>query len=69
MSLIRSTQTSPSRTAGRQPERGSAVGQQLDGIADDVTHVSVPGCGHLVPEEQPDALADHLTAFDDGCRR
>ncbi|GLZ51602.1 alpha/beta fold hydrolase [Actinomycetospora sp. NBRC 106378] len=46
---------------------GDAVGRQLDGIADDVTHVAVPGCGHLVPEEQPDALAAHLAGFDRTC--
>ncbi|WP_018332076.1 alpha/beta fold hydrolase [Actinomycetospora chiangmaiensis] len=42
---------------------GEAVGRQLDGIADDVSHVAVAGCGHLVPEERPDALAGHLASF------
>ena len=46
---------------------GEAVGHQLAGIGDDVTRVAVAGCGHLIPEEQPDALAEHLLAFAARC--
>jgi haloacetate dehalogenase len=31
--------------------------------ADDVRGEAVPGCGHFVPEERPDLLAEHLLGF------
>lgn len=46
---------------------GEAVGRQLAGIGDDVTRVAVADCGHLIPEEQPDALAEQLLAFAAHC--
>ena len=32
-------------------------------LADDVRGGSIPRCGHFVPEEQPEALLEHLLPF------
>lgn len=32
-------------------------------LADDVSGASIPECGHFMPEEQPDALLEHLLPF------
>ena len=34
--------------------------------ARDATGVVIPGAGHFIPDEQPDATVDALTAFIDG---
>ncbi|AHI01988.1 alpha/beta hydrolase [Kutzneria viridogrisea] len=55
---------------------GGAVGTALHGqllpIADDLRCVVVPDCGHLIPEEQPEALLGHLLPFlstdEEGCQ-
>jgi haloacetate dehalogenase len=32
-------------------------------VADDVHGVAIPDCGHYLPEEQPEIVAEHLLAF------
>ncbi len=49
---------------GRTESRGRGTEPQasLAAVADDVTGLVVPDCGHFVPEEQPEALAAALLA-------
>lgn len=37
--------------------------EQMKIVSDNVTGGIVKGCGHLLPEEAPDFLAEHMTAF------
>lgn len=41
------------------------VREQFDGLATTVDGGVIKDCGHLVPEEQPQALVDWILAFDD----
>lgn len=41
------------------------VREQFDGIAATIDGGIIKNCGHLVPEEQPQALIDWIFAFDD----
>jgi pimeloyl-ACP methyl ester carboxylesterase len=34
------------------------VRQMVESVAETVTGVVIPGCGHFVPEERPDRLVD-----------
>lgn len=43
---------------------GDVVYRQLEPITDTLQRADIPGCGHLVPLEQPYRLADALIAFD-----
>jgi pimeloyl-ACP methyl ester carboxylesterase len=43
--------------------RGSEVADSLRQFADQVHEVVIDEAGHWIPEEQPHALADHLTSF------
>ena len=43
---------------------GDAVYKQLTPLADRLERVDIPNCGHLVPLEQPQLLAQALIAFD-----
>jgi pimeloyl-ACP methyl ester carboxylesterase len=43
--------------------RGIEVEQSLRRVADDVTGVVIPDCGHWIPEEQPELLLDALLPF------
>jgi pimeloyl-ACP methyl ester carboxylesterase len=42
---------------------GDAIHSQLAPLTDDLTHTSIPDCGHIIPLEQPDALASAITSF------
>ncbi|GAA3085175.1 pimeloyl-ACP methyl ester carboxylesterase [Kribbella aluminosa] len=42
---------------------GDAIHSQLVPFADNLTHTAVPDCGHIIPLEQPDALASAITSF------
>lgn len=46
---------------------GDAVERELRRVADDLTAVVIPDCGHYVAEEQPQALLDALLPFLTGC--
>lgn len=48
---------------GRSFGRGAEVEQSLRRVAEDVTGVIVPDCGHWIPEEQPQLLLDALLPF------
>jgi len=39
------------------------VAEEVRGLADDVTAVLIPECGHFVPEEAPSALLAALEPF------
>ncbi len=42
---------------------GDRVGDQMKLVARDVTALTLPGCGHYVPEEAPQATLDALLPF------
>jgi pimeloyl-ACP methyl ester carboxylesterase len=39
---------------------GARVGQFVSMVAANVESVVLPGCGHFVPEECPEAILEHL---------
>jgi pimeloyl-ACP methyl ester carboxylesterase len=43
--------------------RGGEVAQSLRRVAEDVTEDVVADCGHFIPEERPDYLAERLLSF------
>ena len=55
--------TLPVLAIGGAASRGDAVGSDLRRVADDVTSVTIPDCGHYVPEEAPEALLGELRSF------
>lgn len=42
---------------------GGLMEQMMRGVAADVTGLVIPNCGHYIPEEAPDLLAEQLIAF------
>jgi pimeloyl-ACP methyl ester carboxylesterase len=52
----------PTLAVGAQPV-GEALHRQLCGVADDLTGVLLPDCGHLVPLDRPEALLEVLLPF------
>jgi pimeloyl-ACP methyl ester carboxylesterase len=50
--------TVPVVAVGGDFSRGDQVRQMISSVADNVTGVVVEGCGHFVPEERPDRVAD-----------
>jgi pimeloyl-ACP methyl ester carboxylesterase len=42
---------------------GAAIGRQLRAVSSDLTEVAIDDCAHLVPLEQPEALANALKIF------
>ena len=43
--------------------RGPECGESLKRVADNVRALTVPDCGHFIPEEQPELLLRELLAF------
>ena len=39
---------------------GASVGQFLSMVASEVSSLVLPGCGHFIPEESPDAVVDQV---------
>jgi len=52
----------PTMTIGAFPV-GDATYHQLKPFADDLVGNVLDGCGHIIPQDQPDALVDLLTPF------
>jgi pimeloyl-ACP methyl ester carboxylesterase len=50
--------TVPVVAVGGELSRGDHVRQMVESVAETVTGVVIPGCGHFVPEERPDRLVD-----------
>lgn len=48
---------------GRSFGRGPEVEQSLRRVAEQVTGVIIPDCGHWIPEEQPEVLLESLLPF------
>ncbi|WP_427891973.1 alpha/beta fold hydrolase [Kribbella sp. GL6] len=42
---------------------GDALHAQLLEVADNLTHAAIPDCGHIIPLEQPEALASAMRMF------
>jgi pimeloyl-ACP methyl ester carboxylesterase len=45
---------------GGELSRGDQVRQMLESVAEDVTGLVVPGCGHFVPEERPEQVVEQV---------
>jgi pimeloyl-ACP methyl ester carboxylesterase len=39
---------------------GARVGQFVSMVASEVSSQVLPGCGHFIPEERPDAVVDQV---------
>jgi pimeloyl-ACP methyl ester carboxylesterase len=50
--------TVPVTAVGGELSRGDQVREMIETVAENVTGVVIPGCGHFVPEERPDQIAD-----------
>jgi pimeloyl-ACP methyl ester carboxylesterase len=50
--------TVPVTAVGGELSRGDQVREMLESVADTVTGVVIPACGHFVPEERPQQIAD-----------
>lgn len=48
---------------GEHSTSGPHVEAMMREVADDVTAALIPGAAHWIPEENPDALLEHLTKF------
>jgi pimeloyl-ACP methyl ester carboxylesterase len=48
---------------GEHSTSGPHVEAMMREVADDVTGAVVPNAAHWIPEENPDALLEHLTKF------
>lgn len=53
---------------GGEKSMGEHTKQMLEGVAKDVRGGAVAGCGHFIPDEQPDYLVNQLFAFFDEAR-
>ncbi|WP_281407137.1 alpha/beta fold hydrolase [Methylobacterium sp. WL64] len=53
----------PILTVGGDVGLGSMMEPMMRPVAEDVTGLVVPDCGHYVPEEAPNFLAEHLINF------
>jgi pimeloyl-ACP methyl ester carboxylesterase len=53
----------PVLAVGGDAGLGELMERMMRTVADDVTGLVVPECGHYVPEEAPELLAKQLTAF------
>lgn len=55
--------TAPVLAVGGESGMGAMMEMMMRSVADDVTGLIVPECGHYVPEEAPAYLLEHLCAF------
>ena len=55
--------TVPVTAIGGEKGLGSKVGEMVSLVAECVTAYTIPGCGHFVPEEQPDAVTSQVLAM------
>jgi pimeloyl-ACP methyl ester carboxylesterase len=56
--LSRRKVTVPVVAVGGELSRGDHVREMVGSVAESVTGVVIPGCGHFVPEERPDRIVD-----------
>jgi pimeloyl-ACP methyl ester carboxylesterase len=56
--LAESKVSVPVIAVGGALSRGDQVLAMVESVAETVTGVVIPGCGHFVPEERPDRIAD-----------
>jgi pimeloyl-ACP methyl ester carboxylesterase len=55
--------TMPVLAVGGEQSYGAHVGEAMQSLADDVQSVVIPGTGHWLAEDAPDAMLSALTAF------
>ncbi len=48
----------PVIAVGGALSRGDHVREMVESVAETVTGVVIPGCGHFVPEERPDRIVE-----------
>jgi pimeloyl-ACP methyl ester carboxylesterase len=48
----------PVIAVGGELSRGDHVREMVESVAETVTEVVIPGCGHFVPEERPDRIVE-----------
>ena len=67
VSLLQSDVTRVDPMASAKPVEGSIpdMAASMSPSAENVTGAVIPEAGHFIPEEQPDATVDALTAFID----
>lgn len=58
----------PVVAVGGALSRGHHVREMVESVAEMVTGVVIPGCGHFVPEECPDRIADLVLGLTDTAR-
>ena len=56
--LLKSKVKSPVIAVGGEKGLGAKVGEFVSMMTSDCRSVVLPGCGHFIPEEQPDAVLD-----------
>ncbi len=61
--LTRSKVAVPVVAIGGEKSLGPRVGAMVRMVAHNVEAETVPGCGHFVPEERPDAIIRHVLAM------
>lgn len=59
----------PVLALGGEKSLGAAMGGMMAMVAERADGGVLPGCGHFIPEEQPDELVRRLAAFAPGIRR
>jgi pimeloyl-ACP methyl ester carboxylesterase len=55
-----STVKVPVVAMGGERGLGASVGRFLSMVASEVSSMVLPGCGHFIPEERPDAVVDQV---------
>jgi pimeloyl-ACP methyl ester carboxylesterase len=50
----------PAVAMGGERGLGARVGQFVSMVASEVSSLVLPGCGHFIPEERPDAVVDQV---------
>ena len=63
--LLTARIATPVVAVGGERGLGENVGRMVARVADAVRAVTVPGCGHFLPEEAPDEIVALVTAFAD----
>ena len=61
--LAKSKVSVPVVAIGGEKSLGAKVGEMVKMVAQHVEAETLPGCGHFIPEERPDAVIRHVLAM------